>query len=124
MAFDHSTTMIIMSSGKAYEAFAMAKLVEQGLLDYNEKIVTYWPEFAAKHSSKASFTVADLLRHDTNLAWFNDSGVPLATVTAPGWQVGLGSGSRAPTIANPLLPSSVLCRPARAGALSEHAPQQ
>ena len=35
--------------------------VERGLVNYNEKMATYWPEFAAK--GKGELTVAQVLAH-------------------------------------------------------------
>jgi len=78
---DH--VVVYFSSGKVYEAFVIALLVEQGLIDYDDKIVKHWPEFAAKHKEKARFTIADLLRHDTSLAWFNDTGVEPEELSNP-----------------------------------------
>lgn len=59
----------IFSSGKSFEAIAMAYLVDQGLLDYASKITDYWPEFGA--NGKGSLVVADLMRHEAGLAGFN-----------------------------------------------------
>jgi CubicO group peptidase (beta-lactamase class C family) len=39
--------------------------VERGLLDYSEKVATYWPEFAAQ--GKGEVTVAQLLSHRAGL---------------------------------------------------------
>lgn len=59
----------VFSSGKSLEAIAMASLVGQGLLDYNAKITTYWPEFGA--NGKGEITVAELMRHEAGLANFS-----------------------------------------------------
>lgn len=69
--FSPDTLVNIFSSGKSLAALAMASLVDQGHLDYNEKISTYWPEFAA--NGKGDLIVADLMRHEAGLAAFNTS---------------------------------------------------
>jgi CubicO group peptidase (beta-lactamase class C family) len=47
----------------------VAILVERGLLDYDSKIGKYWPEFA--HNGKGDISLADVLRHESGLAWIN-----------------------------------------------------
>ena len=43
--------------------------MERGLLDYNEKVHKYWPEF--KTNGKEDITLADVLRHESGLAWLD-----------------------------------------------------
>ncbi|MEM7019934.1 MAG: serine hydrolase domain-containing protein [Pseudomonadota bacterium] len=64
----------IFSSGKSFEAIAMAALAGQGLLDYSAKITEYWPEFGAH--GKDTLTVADMMRHEAGLAAFDQSFEP------------------------------------------------
>lgn len=52
---------VVFSTTKGIVALAVAMCVDRGLLDYNEKVATYWPEFAAKE--KDNITVAQLLSH-------------------------------------------------------------
>jgi len=59
----------IFSSTKSLTAICMARMVDRGLLDYNEKISKYWPEFA--QNGKGETTVADLMRHEAGLASFD-----------------------------------------------------
>ena len=47
----------------------VAQLVEKGLLDYNEKVHKYWPQFA--QNGKENVTLADVLRHESGLAWLD-----------------------------------------------------
>ena len=61
----------VFSSGKSLEAIAIAVLVSRGLLNYDAKIVEYWPEFGA--NGKHGVTVADLMRHEAGLANFDTS---------------------------------------------------
>ena len=56
---------MIYSSGKCVMALVVAMQIEKGLLDYNEKITTYWPEFGKL--GKEHLLVADVLRHEAGL---------------------------------------------------------
>ena len=56
---------VVFSTTKGITSIAVAICVERGLLDYNEKVVTYWPEFADK--GKGDVTVAQLLSHRAGL---------------------------------------------------------
>jgi CubicO group peptidase (beta-lactamase class C family) len=69
--FSPDSLVNIFSSGKSLEAIALAALVSKGLLDYSEKITTYWPEFGAQ--GKQDLTVAGLMRHEAGLAAFSNS---------------------------------------------------
>ena len=44
-------------------------LVDKGLLRYDEKVSTYWPEFAS--NGKSEIKLEDVLRHESGLARFN-----------------------------------------------------
>ncbi len=61
----------VFSSGKSLEAIAIASLVGQGLLQYDDQITQYWPEFGV--NGKEGLTVADLMRHEAGLANFDTS---------------------------------------------------
>ncbi len=59
---------VIFSSTKMVAAIAIASLVDQGLVDYDDKISSAWPEFA--QNGKDSIRVTDVLRHESGLANF------------------------------------------------------
>src|SRR6266542_1745874 len=44
--YDKNTLQLAFSCVKVLTSLVVARLVEQGILDYDEKIFTYWPEFA------------------------------------------------------------------------------
>ncbi len=69
--FDADSLVNIFSSGKSFEAIAIASLVDKGLLVYEQPIASYWPEFAA--NGKGAITVADLMRHEAGMAVFDSS---------------------------------------------------
>lgn len=67
---------LVFSSTKCVTAFAVATLVDRGLLSYDTKVSSVWPEFSAGHEEdaggagkpKSDLTVADVLRHEAGLA--------------------------------------------------------
>lgn len=67
--FSPDSLVNVFSSGKSLEAIALASLVSKGLLDYNEKISHYWPDFA--QNGKGDLTVAGLMRHEAGLPAFD-----------------------------------------------------
>jgi CubicO group peptidase (beta-lactamase class C family) len=95
---------LVFSTTKGITAIAVAMCVERGLLDYDEKVSTYWPEFA--QAGKGDVTVAQLLSHQVGLPTI-DGKLTLAealdwpTVTAalaaqaPLWEPGTGHGYHA-----------------------------
>ena len=56
---------MIFSAGKTIGAIMIAIMVDQGLLDYNEPVATYWPEFAK--NGKEEILLKDVLCHDAGL---------------------------------------------------------
>jgi len=70
-SFSADSIVNVFSSGKSLEAIAMASLVGKDLLDYQAKVVEYWPEFGSH--GKGNLTVADLLRHEGGMAAFDTS---------------------------------------------------
>ena len=63
MTLVHSTT-------KGLSAMVLALLHSRGLLDYDERVATYWPEFA--QAGKESITVRQLLAHQAGLFAFDE----------------------------------------------------
>ena len=66
--FTADSLVNVFSSGKSLETLAIAYLVDQGLLQYSDRIADHWPEFAAR--GKGDITVADLMRHEAGLVNF------------------------------------------------------
>lgn len=63
--YDHNTLQLVFSTTKGVTAIAVGMCVDRGLLSYDEKVSTYWPEFAA--GGKGDITVAQLLSHQAGL---------------------------------------------------------
>lgn len=66
LEYDGDTLTTVFSSTKSLTAIAMAALQDQGLISYDEKISTYWPEFA--QNGKENVKICDLMRHEAGLA--------------------------------------------------------
>ena len=65
--------MTVYSSSKGLAAIALALLVDDGLLDLDATVASYWPEFAA--AGKGAVTVRQLLSHQAGIPE-TDAGVP------------------------------------------------
>ncbi len=100
-AFDEATLTPVFSTTKAIAALLMARLVDQGKLDYGQTVASVWPEFAA--AGKDSITVEQLLSHQGGLSGFPDKMDPVEwfdwdaicarlAAMAPLWPPGTASG--------------------------------
>jgi CubicO group peptidase (beta-lactamase class C family) len=63
--WDRETVAMSFSTTKGVVATALHRLVDKGLVDYDEPVATYWPEFAA--NGKERITVRQLLAHSAGL---------------------------------------------------------
>ena len=70
--YSSSSLQTVFSSTKNLTALCIAVLVDRGLLDYSERISTYWPKFG--QNGKDQITLADVLRHDSGLFRFYRQG--------------------------------------------------
>jgi len=75
--YDHDTLQLVFSTTKGAAAVCAAILADDGLLDYDERVSTYWPEFAA--AGKADIPVSWMMSHRAGLAAV-DNPPPLAEV--------------------------------------------
>jgi CubicO group peptidase (beta-lactamase class C family) len=64
--WEEDTMVVVHSTTKGLSAMALALLHSRGLLDYEERVSTYWPEFAQQ--GKEKITVRQLLGHQAGLA--------------------------------------------------------
>ncbi|KAI8347347.1 beta-lactamase/transpeptidase-like protein [Blakeslea trispora] len=78
--YTKNTLQMVFSCSKALSSIVIAQLVEKGLLSYDEKISTYWPEFAK--GNKENVTISDLMRHMAGVGAL-DQPLSLANVTDP-----------------------------------------
>lgn len=63
--WQEDTMALIFSASKGLASMVFAKLHSMSLLDYDEKISTYWPEFSA--FNKQDITIRQLLSHQAGL---------------------------------------------------------
>ena len=64
-SYTGDTLTNVFSSTKSVTSIVMACLVDQGLIEYSDKISKHWPEFA--ENGKGDITIADLMRHEAGL---------------------------------------------------------
>lgn len=99
--FDERTLTPVFSTTKAVAALLIARLVDQGRLDYAQPVAEVWPEFA--QAGKGGITVEQALSHQAGLSGFPDETDPAlwfdwdATCAklagmAPMWPPGTASG--------------------------------
>jgi CubicO group peptidase (beta-lactamase class C family) len=63
--WDEDTLVLVYSTSKGLAAMTLAMLHSRGLLDYDERVAAYWPEFAQQ--GKEEVTVRQLLAHEAGL---------------------------------------------------------
>jgi CubicO group peptidase (beta-lactamase class C family) len=63
--WEQNTMVIVYSASKGLAAMTLALAHSRGWLDYEERVCTYWPEFAQQ--GKARVTVRQLLAHQAGL---------------------------------------------------------
>ena len=72
--WEHDTIVTVYSATKGLTATCAHRLVDRGLLDVDERVATYWPEFAA--AGKDAVTVRMLLSHQAGLPWLTEHSPP------------------------------------------------
>ena len=68
--WERDTMVLIYSASKGLAAMTMAIAHSRGWLDYDERVATYWPEFAQQ--GKEKITVRQLLAHQAGLFAFDE----------------------------------------------------
>lgn len=105
--WQEDTMVAIWSATKGLSAMTLALAHSRGWLDYDEKVATYWPEFA--QNGKENITVRQLLAHQAGLFAFDepvgkDTISNLDTLAAlmarqkPAWQPGARQAYHALTL--------------------------
>ncbi len=64
--WSEKTKSVVFSTSKGLLSIICHKLIEQGLLDPDERVTTYWPEFG--QNGKSEITVAMIMRHRSGLS--------------------------------------------------------
>jgi CubicO group peptidase (beta-lactamase class C family) len=68
--WEEDTMVLVYSATKGLAAMTLAVAHSRGWLDYEERVATYWPEFA--QNGKGSITVRQLLAHQAGLFAFDE----------------------------------------------------
>ena len=63
--WEEDTLVLVYSTSKGLAAMTLALAHSRGWLDYDERVATYWPEFA--QAGKGEVTVRQLLAHEAGL---------------------------------------------------------
>src|SRR6187200_1175617 len=63
--WEENTLVLVYSTSKGLSAMTLALAHSRGWLDYDERVTTYWPEFAQQ--GKDEITVRQLLAHQAGL---------------------------------------------------------
>lgn len=105
-AWAEDTIALVFSTTKGVTAMCANKLAQEGKLDLDAPVATYWPEFAA--GGKEKMPVSYLLSHQAGLAWVGgeltaeeafswDPVVDLLAQQVPHWEPGSKHGYHATT---------------------------
>jgi CubicO group peptidase (beta-lactamase class C family) len=105
--WEEDTLVLVYSTSKGMAAIAVALAQSRGLLDYDERVATYWPEFA--QNGKAEITVRQLLSHQAGLSGLDvplnarklrdlDAVADALARQKPAWKPGTRQGYHALTI--------------------------
>jgi CubicO group peptidase (beta-lactamase class C family) len=68
--WEENTMVLVWSASKGLAAMTLAVAHSRGLLDYEERVAAYWPEFA--QLGKGNITVRQLLAHQAGLFAFDE----------------------------------------------------
>src|SRR5688500_17918696 len=68
--WQRDTMVVVHSATKGLAAMTLAIAHSRGWLDYDERVATYWPEFA--QNGKQDITVRQLLAHQAGLFAFDE----------------------------------------------------
>ncbi|TQS31935.1 hypothetical protein Golomagni_07768, partial [Golovinomyces magnicellulatus] len=105
--WDKDTIVNVFSTTKTISSLAMLVLIERGLIDPDENVCKYWPEFAA--NGKENVKIRHIMSHTSGLSgWetpitYNDfydfeKCANLLAEQAPWWEPGTTSGYHALTM--------------------------
>ena len=105
--YDAQTLTPIFSSTKAIASLMMARLVDQGLMTYDQTVASVWPQFSA--GGKGEITLEQVLSHQAGLCgldgpfdpalWFDSAEIVARLADmSPLWPPGTASGYHPATV--------------------------
>lgn len=87
--WDADTLVPVYSTTKAIAALVIARLVDEGALDYAQPVADVWPEFAA--GGKAAITLGEAISHCAGLVGFKDPIDPTLWLDPPALSAALAA---------------------------------
>lgn len=104
LPWERDTLVPVFSTTKGISALVMASLRSKGVLDWDERVAHYWPEFAA--AGKQNITVRQLFAHEAGLAVIDtplrtrhladvDALAEILAAQPPAWEPGTRHGYHA-----------------------------
>jgi CubicO group peptidase (beta-lactamase class C family) len=104
--WEQDTLQLVFSTTKGAAAICVARLVESGVISYDDAVAQYWPEFA--ENGKGEVTIAQMMSHQAGLPYataelsFDDlmavtPVVEALAAQAPLWEPGTRHGYHAAT---------------------------
>jgi CubicO group peptidase (beta-lactamase class C family) len=104
LPWERDTMVPVFSTTKGISALVIASLRSKGLLDWDETVAHYWPEFAA--AGKDAITVRQLMAHEAGLAVIDsplrskdlmdlDALAKVLAAQRPAWAAGESNGYHA-----------------------------
>ncbi|PEB13081.1 EstA family serine hydrolase [Bacillus thuringiensis] len=106
--WEKDTLVQVFSATKGFAALALSLAHSRGYINYDEKVCSYWPEFA--QNGKDKITVRQLLAHQAGLSPLNELQIDMLedldtprlsnslAASKPAWEVGKIQGYHAWTI--------------------------
>jgi CubicO group peptidase (beta-lactamase class C family) len=82
--WQQDTLATVASVTKSWAALVVAKLVEQGALDYDKPVCTWWPEFTSH--GKDAILLRDLFTHNSGVLSFDNQVEILDAGDCAGWK--------------------------------------
>jgi CubicO group peptidase (beta-lactamase class C family) len=67
--FNSDSMTCVQSSGKSVASVIFARLVDQGLVNYSDTVMTHWPEYA--QNGKEAIKIEDVFRHESGMPKFS-----------------------------------------------------
>ncbi len=65
--WQEDTLVNVFSIGKAVSTVCVARLVDRGVVDWDDPVARYWPEFGASGDGKDAITLRQMLSHQAGL---------------------------------------------------------
>lgn len=105
--WEQDTIVNVYSTTKTMAGLCMLMLADRGLLDFDEPVASYWPEFAA--NGKENVLVRNVMGHTAGLSGWSEpitvdvlyngtESADLLAAQAPWWEPGTASGYHAITL--------------------------